>query len=477
MRMFGNSIRQLVGTLVLPLLVIAPAVSAKAQNANTSSSPSASDTITTGSGSDVDQPVTPEETQNFTLPAAATPNLLTGKLLSAGRSPLHWGKLSVFSFSANQYYDLNYAFNPSGPSNAQATDLEALLVYSVHKSRFGFDAQYRPAVWVTSGGTEADLDNQLGDLHTSFQLKPHWSLSVGDSFTSLPYRGAISGNGTLVSDPGSGALLRNPFLASGGRTSDNQFTLSNSYGISARNTLTFGVSESYMRSSAIALSTPVLGPGSDGSFSSGNQVSANVGFTRLFSERSSIGFEYDYDYLTFGPIAAVSQRHSITPTYSRLFGDGLRLSASVGYTTLSPKLNSGLLSGLGREQSYIGNASLQKAFRASSLTLSWARNSDFAGVISAGLNDRFELTASQRISRRLTATVSGGYLRQQITKSPQVHSWVGEGSISYALTRRWSLMAAYHYLGESGLPLLPYQARQLISFGPMWSWSPAAPQE
>jgi len=472
----GGQIRQTVCGAAALVFVAAWSICAKAQSPNNGSPQAASRTANVGVTNSDDQ-ANGEDTQIFTLPSTATANLLTGKLLSAGRSPLHWGKLSVFSFSANQYYDLNYSFSPVGPSNAQATDVQALLVYSVQKSRFGFDAQYRPAVWITGSGTEADLDNQLGDIHTSFQLKPHWSMVLSDSFTSLPYRGAISGNATIVSDPSSGALLRNPFLASGGRTSDNQFRLGNDYRISARNTLTFGFSQSYTRSTAIAAGTPVVGPGSNGSFSSGNQFSADMGLTHLISERSSIGLVYDYNYLTFGPIAASSQRHSITPTYSRLFGDGLRFSAGVGYTISLPGDNPGLLAGAGRQQSYMGNAALQKAFRRSSLTLSWARNSDFAGVISSGLNDRFELTASQTILRRLSGTVSAGYLRQQVTNAPQVHSWVGDASISYALTARWSLTAAYHYLGESGLPLLPYEARQLISFGPTWSWSPGRTHE
>src|SRR5262249_25306395 len=108
------------------------------------------------------------------VPAA---NILTGEPLPTHRSPLHWGQLSVISFSADQYYWFNRGLDATQQADSSATQLSGLLVYSLHHKGVGMDIQYRPGVWFTDNGSKVDLSNQLFDLHSMFHVRSRWTMS------------------------------------------------------------------------------------------------------------------------------------------------------------------------------------------------------------------------------------------------------------------------------------------------------------
>jgi len=391
-------------------------------------------------------------------------NLSTGQVLSKTRSPLHWGRLSVMSFELMQIYDSNYLFLKDNPLSAQAGAVQGLLVYSLKSSRASLNLQYRPQFWASDQTQQFDYSSHMVDFHTFRYLTPRWAINVSDQFQYSPDRGRLNEVG-FSPDYSTGTSTQNPFLSTGRRMVNNQFGVSVDHRLSAHDTIQMSLRQQYIRLSAdsdtqlqdpIALATEQ------------QDYAGQIGWTHTWRTDNQIGIQYSYDHQFFNGFNSSAQLHGVLFGFSRRLRPSLLLRAGGGPALLFPA-KAGTVQSSPRQVTYQANAALYKSFRHSGITLSYSRDNTFTGQISDGLNDRVDLSYSQRLFHRIDAIIGGAYVRQNYSVGPHLYGKSGWSELDWHLTRSWSIYGTYSYLTQAGGPTL-FGPRQLVTSGIRWNF-------
>ena len=410
-----------------------------------------------------DQPVVPDE-QNYDR----TPvNLMTGQSLKTLRSPLHWGHFSLLSVEALQVYDSNFLFRSNNPISAQAGAVQGLLVYAIQTGRSNFSLQYRPQLWVSADNIQTDYASHMVDFHTSRRISPRWAINVSDQYQWSADRGRLDQIG-FTSDYSTSTTSQSPFLNTNRRLVSNLADVEISHNLSAHNSVEFIGRHQYIQlsslpSGAASSTDPLAAETQQQDF--GGEVAWNY----AWRHDNSIGLRYSYDREYFQHVLGAAEFHSASVGFSRRLFPSLLLRVSGGPTIILPATPPSATVAQDTRLSYSANASLFKTFRRSAMTLSYTRNNNFSGQISDSLNDRYDVTYSQRFFRRADVLIGGAYVRQEYSTGARLLGKSGWAEIDYHFSPSWSFYTSYSYLTQNGGPSL-FGPRHLVTSGIRWSW-------
>lgn len=390
-------------------------------------------------------------------------NLETGLPLRTLMSPIHWGHFSIFSASMLGAYDSNYTQSMS-PQSAQSTFFNGLVVYALQHRKTQLDFQYMPTVWAANGNIQSDFTNQAIDGFTSFALSRHWGLQLHDTFRYTPQQ-FVWMTPAFSPDFISNTASSNPFLLTGQNTLMNVFTAGLDGRLGARNQVSFAYTETFIRLTPQQNETP----GSIYALGDRESTSAFAAtWTRNLSRKDSVNASYSFERMyqrTFGQTTefqtvSLGYSHLITPTLS------LSLEGGPGWATSDRGIAGSTTSTTAQ-----GSVALFKSFREGGIAASFTRSNNFVGVISNNYNNRYDLSVSRRLFRRLQGQLGYGYVQQELTTKQRLNSGIGYASLAYSLTRNWSVFGSYDRLTFAGSQI-PYPRRTFMGAGIRWSWTP-----
>jgi len=343
-----------------------------------------------------------------------------------------------------------------------------LLVFSLKRSRFNLDLQYRPQIWISEGQSQLDFASQVVDLHTQRYLTRSWTLNITDQFQSAPDRARLA-QGAFFSNYDTGTSTQNPFLATGRHFLTNAFTTSADHAFSARNHLNLLFRTHYIHLSA--LDDPAAAQAGDtfAGVTQEHDFGGQIGWTHTFGRDHDFGILYAYDREYFQDFQDSAQLHSVILTYSMRLRPSLLMRLTGGPTLMQPAAPKGAVAPPGSRKTYQVSGSLYKTFRRSAMTLSYSRNNNFTGQISDDLNDRLDLSYSKKFFRRMDVTAGGAFVRQNYSVGTHLLGKSGWLEVDYRLGRAWSIYSMYSYLTQRSGPA-PFGPSQLVMTGIRWSW-------
>jgi len=419
-----------------------------------------------GSSSSADDNAARPQHMSDSLPDPT--NIQTGNVLPSGNSPLHWGKLSVVSFSVLDAYSADLRSPVTGSlDDSNSVGFNALLSYDVREAGFNFNLQYQPMLYVTDGNLTSELSNQRLNLTTARKIGL-WVLQFTDNFYYLPANGQAAfgmANGNWVDGAG-----QNPNLVNGQNTLGNSFGVSTQRLLGPRDDLSFGGTYQYYRINGIPLSTtdPSLGR----TQSTQETATANIGWTHKLGWKSTVGLSYDFAHNNVsqqdGSIETVGDYNTITASYTYQPTQTVKIAVGGGPAWLGrPGPNGSNGKALLSSQGYV---SVTKTMRRSAITLLYGRNDTFNGIISNSMSEYVSLSGARSLSRKVSVSAGGGYARQVATSNGE-HGWHGYAQANYGISRRWSMFGGFSFLSQTGAQ--SYYSNTIpkyISAGLTWSW-------
>lgn len=402
-------------------------------------------------------PTTPDTGSTQTSSAAAADSapvysLQSGLPLQSRISPLHWGHLSLLSFSAMETYE-DGAMIRSG----EATLASGLVIYSIEHSRSRFDLQYMPMVWYASGTVRNNFTAHALDLSTSRNFGRFWRVSLADQYHYSPNLAFMSAS-AFNPDFSTGLSTRNPFLLLGRTSLVNNATLDVNRQLNANNQLNLTLSNSFARLSGVsdpqAIGTVSL-PADEQLYYNGQLT-----WSHKFNGNGSM-------YLSYGYTEQQERNANIRLQYQ---------SASAGYTRrLSPTVTMSVGGGPAwskRNLTAQGSISIFKAFRRGGVAASASRDTQFEGVLGGGFHNRYDLTFQHPLWIRWSFQVGSSYVQQRLGTSPRSSNGIMAWStLSYRMTPSWSIYSSYFYLNFGSNLNIP-TARESAVLGIRWAWSP-----
>src|SRR5215475_9883316 len=100
-------------------------------------------------------------------------NLETGLPLDVLLTPLHWGVISLLSFTTFEGYSSNIRLQET-PTPATITSMSALALYSRQIAGWTLNAQYRPFLLISSRQTVHSFGAGSVDLRTLRRINGNW---------------------------------------------------------------------------------------------------------------------------------------------------------------------------------------------------------------------------------------------------------------------------------------------------------------
>lgn len=426
--------------------------SAQQQNAEENQAPPSSDAAPA------------DQDQSSTDRPAAT-NLQTGLPLRTVMSPLHWGHLSLLSFQGLESYNRSGAPQMM-PLGNTFTTLQALIVYSIQKSRSSLNLQYDPYVWISKDRTSKNFAANGASLTTSHAFDSRWSVTGSDNFQYSPNM-ANTLQSAYAADFISNTSTQTPFLNVGRKTLFNSGYVTLTTQLSASSRLTFDGMDDFVRLGAF--STPLL-PTIPNVAETMNSYGGGVSLNHRLNQRTSFSVSYNYRRQSTSGFVNNSSFNSANLGVTRVLTPTLNFSLQVGPGWNNPGAT---VTGVPapRQLTVQGTAELFKSFRRGGVSLSFYRNSQFSGVISNSYNNRYDVSVNRRFFTRWNLSASASFIQQQYIGRPASKGELGYGELGYMLSRNWSLFSAYRYLNLAGSP--PWMGpEQMVSLGIRWAWQP-----
>jgi hypothetical protein len=411
----------------------------------------------------------PDSQSNPNTDRPVTSSLDTGQSVDGhdrALSPMRVGHFSLLSFSTSYIYDSNYSLDPKNPSGSNAYAARTLLLYSIGGDRSGLDIQYQPYLFVFQGDQQqvsANLDNRLG-IHAFRNLNDRWVFDLDETFSYSPNTGNQIGP-TATANFVTNSVNLIPYMGVGYQGLYNLLIASFTDHLSAQDRISFradynyaDLSNPYTSSSGSSSPTSVQG------FHTSSAIGGGIAWTHEWREDHDIGLTYNYNYQALFNANAKEQYHSFLVTYDQRIRPTLQMRLSAGPSFQIPG------NGSRKTTTVVGNASLVKSFRRSSLLLSFVRDY-FAGVPTDGYSDRYDAYYSQNVGQRWILSAGGGYIRQNSTIAPRLSGRNVWGSVEYYLTSNWGVVLQLADVAQAG-GLVPDASRYLISAGLRWSAIP-----
>lgn len=399
--------------------------------------------------------------QSSNAPSAV--NLETGLPLRTLMSPIHWGHFSIFSASMIGSYDSNYT-QSSPPQGAQSTFFNGLVVYALRHRKTQVDLQYMPTVWAGNGNVQSDFTNQAIDGFTSFDLSRKWSLNLHDTFRYAPQQ-FVWTTPTFSPDFTTNTATANPFMLIGQNSLMNNFNAALGGRLGERNQVSFAYTESFIKLSPQSNETP----GSIYSVGDREDASAlTASWSRNLTRRNSVNISYGFERMYERAFAQTTQFQNVSLGYTRVLRPtvSVSLEGGPGWATTHSGIEPARTTRTAQ-----GSLSLFKAFREGGIAASFSRSNTFVGVISNNYNNRYDLSLTRRLFRRVQAQLGYGYVQQELTTRKRLDSGIGYASLAYSLTRNWSVFGSYDRLTFAGSQI-PYPRRAFMGAGIRWAWTP-----
>ena len=488
-----QSNRQRVGSwIVLGILVVLVLFSnrlyAQADDAASQQPPSA-DTASPDAGLEQQQPTLgsqpPTETQQPTEPPQGTNSspdngasqqpavrsIETGLPLHSVVSPLRWGHLSLLSFTALRAYDTNY--QPQGAQQPQVgsalTALQALLIYSIQRSRWSLDLQYRPYAWFSGHTSHTNFTAHAVDFHTGHNFGREWRLNVTDSYAYSPAPVNLLGS-PFSADFFNNTTSSTSFLSTGRKSLINSADLAMERVLNERSKLSFSFTDIFIDLSEN--STNPAGPTASPTPTMRHTYGPGATWSRQWSRRNTISLTYSYRHQTYpGSIGSTDFQH-VGVGYTRILRPSLTATLEIGPGWSSA--STGRTSNPYRRTTLQGSAELFKQFKKGGVALSFYRNSDFSGVISNSYSNRYNLAITRHFYTRWDAELSGSYVQQEFVGRHTITGEMGFAQLAYLLSRNWSLFTSYRYFSTSRSSVNDtlLGPQQIVSVGIRWAWKP-----
>jgi len=261
-------------------------------------------------------------------------------------------------------------------------------------------------------------------------------ISFDDSFSYSSNRGFGSPVGTSVPQVLAG-------FDSYGATQFGQAYMNNVSGTSITEELTKRSSAKFSGGYSI---TNYLS-NSQGLFNS-RQVSAQTEYSYQISRRNNIGVSYGYQDIQFVPTVEVLVANSAQFVFQRRISERMNLVLGAGPERI-------VTSGIGARTQLTPTvqASLTYVGKRSDFNLSYDRVvTSGAGLYAGGIQDGAGASANWKFSRRLQATLNGGYFRVSVvglsttgTQVPQSEYWSAGATVQRRLGRSLSAIANYQF--------------------------------
>lgn len=397
------------------------------------------------------------------LPTAT--NLETGLPLRTTMSPLHWGRLSLLSFTAFEGYDTNLQLQPTA-SASSLTALQFLAIYSIQRARTSFNLQYRPYVWFTQHTTYKDFAANSLDLDTSHNFGHAWIMTLADSFRYSPELANQLG-GAFSPDYQTATSTNSPFLALQRKYWTNAANIGLDHQLSQRSHLVFNLTDNFVRmwngTNGQTLPEPIPTTNEQNTYGGG------LTWTRDWSRKNMVRLSYDYRRQQTSYLYGNTNYHTFDVGYTRILKPTLTFTIQGG-----PGFWSGQAVGSGsnfRRTTAQGSVSLFQAFHGGGIAFSASRNANYSGVFSNSLNNRYEVSLTKHFFRRWNATATGSYIQQEFVGRPTTTGELAWGQMAYRLTHMWSIFGGYQYYHTVN-GLLPYAPQHFASLGIRWAWEP-----
>ncbi|MGE5207049.1 MAG: hypothetical protein ACM3PW_15660 [Chlamydiota bacterium] len=394
-------------------------------------------------------------------------NLETGLPLRSVMSPLHWGHLSLLSFSGFEAYNTNSQPQLS-PLGSQFTSLQALVVYSIQKAKSSLDLQYNPYVWFSQNTSYNDFTAGSADLATTHTFNRRWSLTAANNFQYSPNL-ANTLQSSFAADFISNTSTMTPFMSVGRRSLFNNAGLTVNAQLSATSRLSFNGIDQYVRLGAYDTSANV--PNLPDTAETLNAYGGGVTWSKQWNARNTINVGYNYRRQSMSGVAADTTFNSASVGFTRILKPSLSFSlqAGPGYS------QSAIAAGNGTQKQHQltaqGSAQLYKSFSKGGIALSFYRNSEFSGVISNSFNNRYDISFNRRMFTRWNVQMNASYIQQYYAGARKSTGELGWAELGYMLSRNWSVFSSYRYVKMSGNQAL-LGTQQMVAGGVRWAWQP-----
>lgn|GEM_PF-6546173 len=374
-------------------------------------------------------------------------------------SALRVGHWSLLDFSLFYAYDNNYAFQPTNPSASNAAAASALILYSRQNSDSGIDFQYQPYLFASAEpGYRSLFLDQLLDLHIYRHLSARWIINVDERFRYEPDNGSLF-DPTIIPNYTTGQIFQTPFLANGQSSIQNGLVVSLIYTLTDRDTVTFHAQYEY---DSLTNQLGVPNPFPNQGFQTSDTIGGGVSWNHRWHLNQQIGVNYTYARQILTQPSQQQEYNTLLVTYEQKIRPTLTLQLAVGPSIQSHS------NGTPASKTVVGHADLLKTFRSAFLTLSFARDYGFTGVISNSYHDRYDASYSQYVGRRLVLSAGIGYIKQDSLVVAELNGRDIYGRVDYELNNRWGIFGQLTVSAVAG-PGLPYADRDLFTGGVRWS--------
>jgi hypothetical protein len=395
-------------------------------------------------------------------------SLETGLPLRTVMSPLHWGHLSLLSFQAFGAYNQDNQQQISRLGN-QFGGLQGLVVYAIQKERSAVDLQYQPYVWFSQNRTYKDFTANSVDFTTSHIFNRRWSIAGNDRFQYSPNL-ANTLQSAFAADFVNNASSEAAFMSVGRKALFNSANVTVNTQLSANSRLSFSGIDDYVQLGSYvgSVNTTTLPLASERL----NAYGGTAGWTRQWSARNTIMVSYNYRRQSLSGLGADTTFNAVDLGFTRVLMPSLTFSVQAG-----PGWSDSVLASdptqKQRRTTVQGSASLFKSFHNGGVAISFARSSQFTGVISNSYNNRYNVAFNRRFFTRWNFEADGSYIQQEYAGLRSTTGELGWAELGCMLTRNWSAFSGYRYLRMKGTSNLPGE-QEVIAVGIRWAWQPEA---
>jgi hypothetical protein len=433
-----KNVREYSWTMILALALFAPAAWAQ-QPAGRVNPPIPPDVLPTGESSSKQDPNVPVEPGKGpmipdTRPLSGAEQFTLGQMGKARNYLLP-------SFESFETIDTNPGIAGTQSNVLSATSLIGRIAVQRIWSHFQFTADYRGGGILYS--PQSELTTSIHDFQFVQRIDGRrWSLLLSDQLGYFPessfgFGGFYSGQSSLA------ASLNPVFQPSQSILTVRATRLSNTAVGEVQYTLT-------RKSSFTASASYGILRFQQAGFVNNSNVAVSTGYSYNPTPRNTIALLYGFSSFHFEGTAQRVYDHNVHLSYGRRITGRLALELSAGpdlYTFRNP------LAGPTRQLSWGLASAWIYRFRKTDLNMTYTSYlTGGAGALSGARSDQVSLTATTRLSRKLSSLLDLGYARntafQQTTKvtgNPAFDTWYAGLQLRRPIGRYMDVYADYHF--------------------------------
>jgi len=303
----------------------------------------------------------------------------------------------------------------------------------------------------------------------TLRLRDDMALSPESAFGNLPTGGAASGPDSSLTGI-KPSLAPSDTIATGRTKRLNNTALGElSYGLTRRTAMTLVGSYGVLHFL-------------DSGFIGSRQTSGRIGLDHALNAKNSLALNYGFDDLRFSGSTSRMQSHLMQMALGRRITGRLALQLAAGPQILHPR-NYGAFNANSWGWSMFSALSYQQRF--SSYALSYFRGiTGGSGVLLGSRTDTISASATHQFARSWSASVNGGYARNNNltsngTTASRFENWFGGVTLDRALGQHARMGMNYTFQDQNHIEICPVAScgvqspRQLFTVSLEWHLRPA----